>query len=205
MSRLKLLATLAVLLLPALAGCGGSTGFASGQIAEMPPAASPTARAGTSRPAPTAAAGQAAVRDFRIAAYQGADVLGGEQSRLSGVFAHGKPVVLNFWAPLCRPCVAEMPAFQRVAAEYEGRVIFVGIDVGSFAPEFDDQEEARRLLRDLRITYPAAYATENPLRLYNVTGVPTTVFFRADGTIVQQRTGGLSERQVRDGVRKLVD
>lgn len=39
--------------------------------------------------------------------------------------------VINFWATWCKPCVAELPAFERVNREYEGqafRVILVSID-----------------------------------------------------------------------------
>ncbi len=45
------------------------------------------------------------------------------------------PVVLWFWAPWCTICRAEAPDVATVAAEYEGRVTFVGVpgrgDVGA--------------------------------------------------------------------------
>ncbi|HEX2899084.1 MAG TPA: TlpA disulfide reductase family protein [Bacteroidia bacterium] len=39
--------------------------------------------------------------------------------------------VLNFWSTWCRPCVAEMPYFDRVQRELEGqkvKVIFISLD-----------------------------------------------------------------------------
>lgn len=68
--------------------------------------------------------------DFRIVAYQGEAVLGGKDSTFSKVFEQGKPVVLNFWAGNCPSCSVEMPGFQKVATEFAGKVIFVGLDVG---------------------------------------------------------------------------
>lgn len=169
------------------------------------PQTTPTVPRPTPTGGPKGSGARANSRDFTIVAYQGEEILGGPEVAFSRVFAHGQPVVLNFWAPLCPPCVEEMPAFQRVADEYAGRVIFVGVDIGAFRPELGNQDEARQLLDDLEIRYPAAYAVDNPNRLYNFYLVPTTVFFRADGTVVKQSTGMLSERELRATVKRLVD
>ncbi|MBI4496893.1 MAG: TlpA family protein disulfide reductase [Chloroflexi bacterium] len=143
-------------------------------------------------------------KDFPIVAYQGEALLGGQQSSFSKVFTHGKPVVLNFWAGQCPPCRAEMPAFQKVADEYEGRVIFVGVDVGVFTG-LGNHADAQRLLRELEIRYPSAYAVDSsPLRMYSVRAMPTTIFFSAEGTVVEQIEAMLSERQLRSKVERLV-
>lgn len=39
-----------------------------------------------------------------------------------------KPVVVDFWAPWCNPCVGFAPVFEDVAAERNGEVRFVKID-----------------------------------------------------------------------------
>ena len=39
--------------------------------------------------------------------------------------------IVNFWATWCKPCVNELPAFERVAQEFSGKkvkVIFVSLD-----------------------------------------------------------------------------
>ena len=141
--------------------------------------------------------------DFGIVAYQGDDLLGGHETTFANVFAHGKPVVLNFWAGLCPPCRAEMPAFQRVADEYAGKVIFVGVDVGPYIG-LGSQDDARRLLDELGIQYPAAYAADaSPLQLYAVLGMPTTLFLTADGRLVHKQSGLLLETQLRARVEAL--
>lgn len=175
-SRRQMLVTLSVLSAGPvlLAACGGA--------ASQPPA------------------GSAPGGSFNIVAYQGADVLGGQQSTFSQVLQQGKPVILNFWAGLCPPCRAEMPGFQKISTEFAGKVQFVGIDIGPFV-NLGSHDDAKRLYTELGIKYPLAYAVDDaPLRLYNIVGMPTTVFFDAKGQLVDQATGIVTEDQLRSTI-----
>jgi thiol-disulfide isomerase/thioredoxin len=136
--------------------------------------------------------------------YQGEDVLGGKNVKFSQVFQQKKPVVLNFWAGQCPPCRAEMPEFQEVADEFEGKVIFVGVDVGPFTG-LGNHDDAQRLLQELGIRYPAAYAVDNaPLKPYSVRAMPTTVYLSADGKIQATTNGIVREEQLRSQLQSLV-
>ena len=39
----------------------------------------------------------------------------------------GKVTVINFWGTWCGPCIAELPHFDQVAADYQGRVTVVAV------------------------------------------------------------------------------
>lgn len=140
--------------------------------------------------------------DFSIVAYQGQEVLGSQASRFSTVFEQGKPVVLNFWAGACASCNVEMPGFQRVSSEFAGKVIVVGVDVGPFTG-LGSHADAVNLYSRLGIHYPLAYAVDaSPLQLYNVQGMPTTVFLTAKGQVADHVTGTLTEDQLRSEIQQ---
>ena len=143
--------------------------------------------------------------DFRLVAYQGQDVLGGDETDFSEVFRHGKPVVLNFWAGLCPPCRAEMPGFQRAFEELGDGYVMIGVDIGPFVG-LGSNADARRFLSEFDIRYPAAFAiARDPVLDYGVWSMPTTVFLTPDGQVFDQTVGFLPEAQLRTKLNDLLD
>lgn len=100
----------------------------------------------------------------------------------------GRPVVVNFWASWCPPCVAEMrDAFQPLHAELGDRVVFLGIDVQ------DTPAAARQVVERTGVTYELAADPDGALfTAFGGFGMPTTVLVDADGRMVAQHTGALT-------------
>ena len=130
------------------------------------------------------------VENFSFTLFQGEKVLGAEKMEMDQLL--GKPIVLNFWAGQCPPCRAEMPDLQRFYDGSKDEVTLLGIDVGQFT-RLGTRRDARNLLKELGITYPAGYTGDaSVVRKYKVLSMPTTVFINADGTVFETWSGGLN-------------
>ena len=111
----------------------------------------------------------------------------------------GKPIILNFWATWCGPCRAEMPALQRISAEFNSTALVIGVNqaeqatqVSNFATEFG-------------ITYPILLDLTNDInRLYRVRSLPTTYFIDSNGIIRDQIIGTASEAVLSSKLENLI-
>ncbi len=52
----------------------------------------------------------------------------GSMDNLSAFLNSDLPVVIDFWAPWCNPCVGFAPVFKEVAAEFNGKARFLKIN-----------------------------------------------------------------------------
>ena len=112
----------------------------------------------------------------------------------------GKPVLVNFWATWCTPCVEEMPMLEEAyrASGSGSKVAFLGVDRQDFRPD------AQAFVHRTGVTYPSAYDRDGALDDdYRLRGMPTSVFIDKDGRIVKQVTGPLTRSQLDLGIKEL--
>lgn len=115
-------------------------------------------------------------------------------------FLGGPPLVVNFWATWCAPCVAEMPDLQRLHEAADGRVLLVGVNTQ------DSPVNARPFAEELGISYPLV--TDPRGDYYRATGsfgMPTTLFVTPDGQVRWRHTGPLTLEQMGDLVAEHLD
>jgi cytochrome c biogenesis protein CcmG, thiol:disulfide interchange protein DsbE len=111
----------------------------------------------------------------------------------------GQPVVLNFFASWCPPCLAEMPDFEAVHQEVAGEVVFLGA-----AMQDDSRELALSVVDQTGVTYDLAWDPAGELfRAFGGFNMPTTVFIDADGRFVDRHNGILTIEQLRAAVEDL--
>jgi len=130
-----------------------------------------------------------------IEVYQRTDESAIETVRLSEMLGRGKPVVLNFWAALCPPCLAEMPTIQAIYEQRGKEVTIIGIDIG---PQqfLGSRKDGKQLLVDLNISYPVGTTfDEDVVRKFEVVAMPTTLFINADGSLRRAWNGLLDEER----------
>lgn len=160
------------------------------------PTPEPTLLTGETEEVETAAPAQAhadKLPDFSLA-----NLAGEPQSILSWP---GKPMLINFWATWCAPCLREIPMLKELqTARPDLQVVGVAIDradaVGAFAA-------------DMGFNYPILIGQNEAWAAAGAMGVqiyalPFTVFTAGDGSIIGVHTGELHAEHL-DNFRSVAD
>lgn len=86
------------------------------------------------------------------------------------------PVVVDSWAPWCKPCQVVTTLGEKLASDYEGRVKFCRLNL-----EENSQMAAR----------------------YSITSIPFLLFFK-EGQPVEQLVGAVTESKLRSKVQEFI-
>lgn len=96
----------------------------------------------------------------------------------------GQPVVINFWATYCVPCIYEHGTLQAAARRHEGEVHFIGVIYQ------DDPRLIRRFLEERGTWGPSLIDEGGEVAMaYGVYGPPETFFIDRDGIIAEKVIG----------------
>lgn len=111
----------------------------------------------------------------------------------------GRPLLLNFWATWCAPCVKELPQINQFHDEFSGK----GWQVLGLA--VDAPTPVRSFLNRLPLKFPVALAgltgTDLSRTLGNTKGgLPFTVAFSAEGEPIWRKLGETSLEELRQMV-----
>lgn len=108
----------------------------------------------------------------------------------------GHPIVVNFWASWCGPCVEEMPALSQLQREYAAKGIqFVGLGV-------DSDKNVQAFLQKVKVAYPVyvtGFGGADLARAFGNTagGLPFTVVIDASGKIRSTKLGQIDPQALK--------
>lgn len=87
------------------------------------------------------------------------------------------PVIVDFWAPWCGPCKMVAPILEKIAKDYEGKLIVAKVNTD------ENQEWAGR---------------------YGVQGIPTMLFV-AEGKVLHRQVGAVPEGILREALDQFLE
>ena len=86
------------------------------------------------------------------------------------------PVLVDLWAPWCRPCLMVAPVVEKLAEKYNGRFKFYRLNVD------ENQQTAAK---------------------YNVMSIPTLLFFKG-GAVADTVIGAVPEQALQSKIEELL-
>lgn len=99
----------------------------------------------------------------------------------------GRPMVLNFWATWCPPCLREMPLLVDLHRRHGSEIQVVGVAIDRLEPVLE-------FMQRLEVEYPVLVGEQDAMLAAGqfgdaFIGLPFTVFVAADGRLLGVHTG----------------
>jgi thiol-disulfide isomerase/thioredoxin len=99
----------------------------------------------------------------------------------------GKWVLYTFGASWCEPCRKELPAWDKIATKFAGKVLFVSVNINS------DMEEGKQFMQSLKLhhIFPVFLPDEDSpaMKQYDPAHMPSTFVIDPEGTVRIVRYG----------------
>ena len=115
------------------------------------------------------------------------------------------PIILSFFASICKPCRDQLEAFSKIYNEYKDEgVMLIGIST-------DDQKTVAKVkpyIKSKGYNFPVLYDTNNDIaRIYYALAIPYSVIIDSKGRIIYTHLGYMKgdEIEVSNKIRHLLE
>jgi thiol-disulfide isomerase/thioredoxin len=110
----------------------------------------------------------------------------------------GRPVLVDFWATWCAPCLQQIPVLNAVQAKHGDAVAVLGVSVDT---EGRDVVAAFAAEHDVR--YRILLGSPDLARSWGAIGFPTLFVVAPDGAIASAHVGVASEEELDEALAQL--
>ncbi len=125
--------------------------------------------------------------------------LNGNLLQLSAL--RGRVVLLDFWATWCPPCVAEIPHFRELYANYKHQ----GFEIIGFSLDEGGEKVVRSFVKEHEIGYPIAMGNHDIAQAYGgIHGLPTTLLIDKKGNVAKKYVGYHDKKEFEQEIQKLL-
>lgn len=115
----------------------------------------------------------------------------------------GTPVVVNFWASWCPPCKRELPAFQKMREKYGEDVRF--LMVNETDGDRETMDTAKTFVEENGYEMDLLFDLDgDAANTYYLMYLPRTLFIDADGNLVDDHVGEMTESELEGNVEQLI-
>lgn len=126
----------------------------------------------------------------------------GKQLRISEL--RGSPVLIDFWASWCQPCMESLPETNALSKKYAGRGLKVlGVNIEGDVAKAEKAAQGLKLAFPILMAEPDAAGAFNwkarQMTEYRITSIPYMVLVGRDGTV--RKAGRVTEADILEAMK----
>lgn len=119
--------------------------------------------------------------------------LKGEKVDMNGF--KGQPLIINYWATWCAPCINEFPYFEEIKEELDGKTTFIMIS--------DQSLETINSFLEKNSSSLTFVKSEKSLSDYQIDVLPITYFFDSNGKLSSKHVGSIDKITLKNYISQL--